>query len=64
MSDKDSCVKWPIFATLLVTMFCLILGTATYVLSTTISGKEFVQYEKRMDEKIDRVIEAIKNIKK
>lgn len=64
MTNTNGHVRWPTFATLMVTIFCLILGTSSYVLSTTISDREFKQFEKRIDKNLEQILDEIKGLKK
>ena len=62
MSPKhnDGNVKWPHF----ITSILGVLGIVILLYSFNISSAEFAQYEKRMDDRFDVVLNAIRDLKK
>lgn len=63
MSPKNndgSNVKWPHF----ITTIMGVLGLVILLYSFNVSSAEFGQFEKRIDDKFDVVLDAIKDLKK
>ena len=60
MSDKNGNVKWPTFlATILV-----LVGLMFSSMALNVSKAEFVQFEKRFDENMQRLFKEIDSLKK